>query len=635
MPRSETSTKINENDRSAVRNLASLQSPVSGDKNKIQSIRDINRTDQINIRKKILLNADQFRAEQTDIRKKILLNADKIEDIDVFQNDRKHVGQQKSLKSQGTAIKMPHSETSIGMNKQDRNAIRNATSLQNLYDFDKSANNKLHFKDKLNDSVRSRTKPVIRSLNSIQLVDQFVHKKGKTVLKSKQDSYSGSISIQKIQDNKGHLKEVYQEKANSNSSNKYVKKKRQFMKRTFKNQKGSNRDNVINKNDQTTYTNQILSDVGSHTSNNENIIKKPIEQTYANAENNNRQLPIDYYSVDYVSKQPMKEVFKDSNHKRNQSENSQTKQTLEFQEIVQGNDRLSITHLNKPNNGNYKSKRTEISPLKINTTSYIQTTVPVKHPPQQLKTVIPEIKRNVDFKNNDLQNNQQISTNKQFGEIKGKRNITPDVRYHNDIAPELQVTKQLHLPRSKGAIENENTYKTSIISDTYDRNEQSNSRGGQIRMQTFKGEPVDGGNSNIPTSKKESIKLSERNKKSTNDVILKKSVGKLTFDKSFATDKTQDLQKSPHVQQSKRRNNNVKFKPIQNNIHFVKKRLPKRNTDRITTTKSIKLTDRRHQVNTDVLPSISVQSSDKSDIQNGMLENLSTRTSNHRENNQS
>ncbi|VDI61112.1 Hypothetical predicted protein [Mytilus galloprovincialis] len=338
MPRSETSTKINENDLSAVRNLASLQSPVSGDKNKVQSIRDINRTEQINIRKKILLNADQFRAEQTDIRKKILLNADKIVDIDVSQNDSKHVGQQKNLKSQGTAIKMPHSETSIRMNKQDRNAIRNATSLQNLYDFDKSTHNKLHFKDKLNDSVRSRTKPVMGSLNSIQLADQFVHKREKTVLKSKPGSYSGSSSIQKIQYNKDHLKEEYQEKANSNSSNKYVKKKRQFMKRTFKNQQGSelSLDNVINKNDQPTYKNQVLSDVGSHASNNENILKKPIEQTHANAENNNRPLSIDYYSVDYVSRQPMKEVLKDSNYKRNPSKNSQTKQTLEFQEIVQG-----------------------------------------------------------------------------------------------------------------------------------------------------------------------------------------------------------------------------------------------------------------------------------------------------------
>ncbi|CAG2231282.1 unnamed protein product [Mytilus edulis] len=41
-----------------------------------------------------------------------------------------------------------------------------------------------------------------------------------------------------------------------------------------------------------------------------------------------------------------------------------------------------------------------------------------------------------------------------------------------------------------------------------------------------------------------------------------------------------------------------------------------------------------HQVNTDALPSISVKSSDKSDIQNDVLENQSTGTSHKRENNQ-
>ncbi|CAC5359064.1 unnamed protein product [Mytilus coruscus] len=199
IPHSETSIKMNKKDRTAIRDLTFVQDPNGGDTNKIQLNRDLIRTEQINTRNKIPLNADKIRAEQINIRKnillnanqirtkqfnkrkKILLNSDKIKEKDVSQNERKVVGPQKTINSKPNAIKIPYSETSITINKKDRNAIRNRTSLQNQNDGDTNTHNKFHYNDKSNDSVGSRLKPVIRSLNSFQLVDQLVHKRGQSL----------------------------------------------------------------------------------------------------------------------------------------------------------------------------------------------------------------------------------------------------------------------------------------------------------------------------------------------------------------------------------------------------------------------------------------------------------------------
>ncbi|CAC5359061.1 unnamed protein product [Mytilus coruscus] len=367
-----------------------------------------------------------------------------------------------------------------------------------------------------------------------------------------------------------------------------------------------NLDNSINVNDQETNTNQILLNVGSHATNNDNMLKKPVGKTYANSEKNNKQLAIDYYSIDYVSRQPMKEVFTDLEYKRKHSKNNQTKQIRKVQEIVQGNNSISLTNLIKTKNDNYASKRTDISYPKPKTTSNIQTTITVtkRHPLEQLKTVIHEIKMNVDFNNNNLQSNNQISTNKDFRGINGNKTIPSDLRYHHDLVQQLPVTT---------------------------RNEKSRTSIEQSGKRTFKRKSVDGINMNIRNSRKESLELSERNNLSTNKVTVPKSVSKLIDNKSIA----QDFQNRLHFQQLKRDKYNAGLQPIQSNIPYRKERHPKsntNNTERITNTKSIKLSERIHQVRTDNPPPISISqiSSDKFGNQIPLQETLSTRKYNHR-----
>ncbi|CAG2231284.1 unnamed protein product [Mytilus edulis] len=105
-----------EKDRNGIRNLTSLHNINDGYKNIEQSNRNKIQTDQINIRKKILLNAAQ------------------IKDKEVSQNKSKHGEQQKRINSRVNAIKMHHRDTRIKMNNNDRNAIKDQTSFQNSYD---------------------------------------------------------------------------------------------------------------------------------------------------------------------------------------------------------------------------------------------------------------------------------------------------------------------------------------------------------------------------------------------------------------------------------------------------------------------------------------------------------------------